>query len=215
MTQCSAKSKRTKERCKAKAMANGLCYHHGGATPRGHALPQTTHGRYSKDLPTRLASRYAEAVSDPDLLQLDSEIHLTDALIRDRLATLDTGESGRLWRELNAAWREFAAARKAGDAAGMTVALAQIEPLINRGVADWVARQEVLDMVERRRKLVDSEGKRRVQMQQMITAESATLLFSATVDTVMRHVSDPGVRAAISRDLERLIARRDGGAAQP
>jgi len=215
MTQCSAKSKRTKERCKAKAMANGLCYHHGGATPRGHALPQTTHGRYSKDLPTRLASRYAEAASDPDLLQLDSEIHLTDALIRDRLATLDTGESGRLWRELNAAWREFASARKAGDAAGMTVALAQIEPLINRGVADWAARQEVLDMVERRRKLVDSEGKRRVQMQQMITAERATLLISAVSDVVMRHVDDRDTRYRIAEGIRALLSVGDGGPSEP
>jgi uncharacterized membrane-anchored protein YjiN (DUF445 family) len=128
-------------------------------------------------------------------------------MIRDRLATLDTGESGRLWRELNAAWREFALARKAGDAAGMTEALAQIEPLINRGVADWAARQEVLDMVERRRKLVDSEGKRRVQMQQMITPDRAMLLVSALADTVMRHVSDADIRAAIARDVERLITR--------
>lgn len=205
---CSAKSKQSGEQCKRHtAVGRTVCSIHGGKTPRGNLLPQTTTGRYSRDLPTRLASRYAEAVSDPDLLQLDSEIHLTDALIRDRLATLDTGESGRLWRELNAAWREFAAARKAGDAAGMTVALAQIEPLINRGVADWSARQEVLDMVERRRKLVDSEGKRRVQMQQMITPDRAMLLVSALADTVMRHVSDADIRAAIARDVERLITR--------
>jgi hypothetical protein len=43
-------------------------------------------------------------------------------------------------------------------------------------------------MVERRRKLVDSEGKRRVQMQQMITPDRAMLLVSALADTVMRHV---------------------------
>lgn len=215
MTQCSAKSKRTKERCRAKAMANGLCYHHGGATPRGHALPQTTHGRYSKDLPTRLAARYEEAANDPDLLQLDSEIHLTDAMIRDRLSTLDTGESGRLWKALKQEWSAFAAARRTGDTAAMTVSLAQIEALINRGVADWSARQEILDMVERRRKLVDSEGKRRVQMQQMITPDRAMLLVSALADTVMRHVSDADIRAAIARDVERLITRPVPGDDQP
>lgn len=180
-------------------MANGKCYHHGGKALVGLAHPSTKHGRYSKDLPTRLAGRYAEAINDPDLLQLDSEIHLTDALIRDRLSTLDTGESGRLWRDLNGTWKEFAVARRTGDTAAMTAALGEIERLIGRGVADWASRQEVLDMVERRRKLVDSEGKRRVQMQQMITAEQATLLFSAMADVVMRHVDDPHVRAAITR----------------
>lgn len=196
-------------------MANGKCYHHGGKSLRGIAHPSTTHGRYSKDLPTRLAGRYEEAAGDPDLLRLDSEIHLLDALMRERLSALDTGESGRLWKELNTAWRQYQRALNAGDAAEMGTAIFQIGQLIGQGVADFGARQEILDMADRRRKLVDSEGKRRVQMQQMITAESATLLFSATVDTVMRHVSDPGVRAAISRDLERLITRRDGGAVQP
>jgi hypothetical protein len=204
--QCGAKT-RSGEPCKSFAMANGRCRMHGGKAPRGHALPQTTHGRYSKDLPTRLAARYEEAANDPDLLQLDSEIHLTDAMIRERLSTLDTGESGRLWKALKQEWTTFALARRSGDTAGMTESLAQIEALINRGVADWSARQEVLDMVERRRKLVDSEGKRRVQMQQMITPDRAMLLVSALADTVMRHVSDADIRAAIARDVERLITR--------
>lgn len=201
--QCGAKT-RSGAPCKANAMVNGRCRLHGGKSLRGASHPATTHGRYSKDLPTRLASRYEEALTDPDLLKLDSEIHLTDAFIRERLATLDTGESGRIWRELNAAWNEYDRTTDPSEAAR---ALFEVGRLIKQGVADYGARQEVLDMMERRRKLVDSEGKRRVQMQQMITAEGATLLVSAIADAVMRHVSDTRTRSAIARDIERLITQ--------
>jgi hypothetical protein len=45
---CTAKSKRTGKRCGALAMANGKCYHHGGAALKGIAAPRFKHGRYSK-----------------------------------------------------------------------------------------------------------------------------------------------------------------------
>lgn len=198
-------------------MANGKCYHHGGKSPSGLAHPSTTHGRYSKDLPTRLAGRYERAASDPDLLRLDSEIHLLDTLLNERLAVLDSGESGRIWRELREAWKQYMAARAARppDTAGMTDALDRVAELIQRGSADHGARQEITDLVERRRKLVDSEGKRRVQMQQVMTVEQATLLVSVMANSVRRHVDDPEARAAISRDIAAVFGGGADGDHQP
>lgn len=183
------------------------CRMHGGPTPRGRALPQTTHGRYSKDLPTRLAARYQEAQADPDLLNLNDEIRLTYALLVDALKGIDTGESGRLWRSLKAEWDALKDAQREKDSAAIAQHLNAIGSLITRGLADYAARVEVLDIIDRRRKLVESEGKRRQAMQQMITAERAMLLISAIVDVVMRHVDDPATRAAISADIGALYAR--------
>jgi hypothetical protein len=188
-------------------MANGRCRSHGGLTPRGLASANFKHGRHSKSLPARLADRYDEALNDPDLLELASEIRLADAFIGERLATLESGESGAVWRDLGRAWRSFATARASGDTHSMMDALSAIEPLITSGGADYGAQQEILDMVDRRRKLVEAEAKRRVQMQQMITAEQAMVLISAIADVVMRHVPDPTTRASIGRDLETLIAK--------
>lgn len=188
-----------------------VCSIHGGKSPSGLAHPSTKHGRHSKDLPTRLAGRYEVAASDPDLLRLDSELHLIDALMNDRLAVLDTGESGRLWNELGSEWESLEAAQRAKDQAGTVASAQRIKSLIKRGQADHGARTEILDMIERRRKLVDSEGKRRVQAQQVMTTEQATLLVSVVATSVQRHVSNPAERAAIARDIAAVFgAGHDG-----
>lgn len=185
------------------------CRMHGGKTPRGRALPQTTHGRYSKDLPTRLAARYEEARTDPDLLNLNAEIHLTYAMLTEALRGMDQGEAGRLWRDLKTTWDALQEANRQRDGDAAKQALSEIGRLIARGVADAAARSEVLDIVERRRKLVESEAKRRTAMQQMITAERLMVLVSAVTDVVMRHVDDPRQRAAIAADIGALISRGD------
>lgn len=207
--QCTAKAKSTGQQCQRRAMANGKCYVHGGPTPRGRALPQTTHGRYSKDLPTRLAARYEEARSDPDLLNLNAEIHLTYAMLTEALRGMDQGEAGRLWRDLKTTWDALQEANRQRDGDAAKQALSEIGRLIARGVADAAARSEVLDIVERRRKLVESEAKRRTAMQQMITAERLMVLVSAITDVVMRHVDDPRQRAAIAADIGAIISRGD------
>ena len=206
---CGAKT-RDGDPCKNPPVTGATrCRMHGGKTPRGHALPQTTTGRYSKDLPTRLAARYEEARTDPDLLNLNAEIHLTYALMTEALRGMDQGEAGRLWSDLRASWEALQEANRQRDGDAAKQALAEIGRLIARGVADHAARAEVLEIVERRRKLVESEAKRRTAMQQMITAERLMVLVSAVTDVVMRHVDDPRQRAAIAADIGALISRGD------
>ena len=214
MSQCTATSKRTGERCRDHAMkGREVCYHHGGPTPRGFALPQTKTGRHSKDLPTRLSGRYIESLNDADLLNLTDEIALTDAFIEDARRGLDHGESGRLFADLKASWDTLTTAQRAKDAAAVSQAIGEIGQLIRYGVSAYAARNEAADLVERRRKLVESESKRRVQMQDMITSERAMLLVSALMDAVVRHVNDPRVLAAIGAEFGAITSHDDPAAA--
>ena len=113
--QCTAHSKRDGSPCRGKAVkGRTTCRMHGGTIPRGLALPQTTHGRYSKDLPARLAGRYREAQSDPELLALRDEVALVDARLGDVLGRVDSGESGALWKQLSNSWQAFIKARRRG-----------------------------------------------------------------------------------------------------
>lgn len=193
-------------------MANGKCYHHGGSSLVGLAHPSTKTGRHSKDLPTRLQGRYLDSLNDADLLNLTDEIALTDAFVEDARRGLDHGESGRLFRELKATWDTLTTAQRAKDAAAVSQAIGEIGQLIRYGIGAYAARDETTDLMEKRRKLVESESKRRVQMQDMITSEKAMLLVSALLDAVSRHV-DPHVLAAIAAEFGALTARDDPAAA--
>jgi hypothetical protein len=211
--QCTATAKSTGERCRRRAVTGyTVCQVHGAGSPKqgrpgGRPI---VHGRYSKHLPARLAERYGEALSDPELLALREEVALTDARIADLLKRVDTGESGRLWRGLGAAWKDFTKARHGKDTDGMAAALDKVGGLIGRGQADYATWGEIGGLLDQRRRLVESERKRLVEMQQVITAEKAMILLAAVVDVIRKNIDDRDVIAAISADIRRIVAADPG-----
>src|SRR5688572_7711861 len=168
---CGAKN-RQGEPCQRWALAGRTrCRLHGGMSLVGTACPHFRTGRYSAYVPERLRERYEQAADDPELLSLRSEVALVDARLVDLLSRVDTGESGALWAELRRAYRAFARARLAGD--DEPAALAKVEHLIERAGQDHQAWAEIGTLIEQRRKLAESESKRLITLQQMITAEQA------------------------------------------
>lgn len=77
--------KRNGDRCRAWSCKGHLyCQKHGGGKSSvRRAIKSQTHGRYSKYLPTGLATKYEECRRDPYLLSLKEEISLMDALIQE------------------------------------------------------------------------------------------------------------------------------------
>lgn len=195
--------------CQRKPMANGRCYMHGGKSPAGIAASRFQTGKYSKFIPARLTARYGEALADTALLELREEVALLDARLSDVLGRVDTGESGALWTEAKRALLTYKQVRR--DELKAAVALMDLEDAITAGVADYAAWGEIATIIEQRRRLVESERKRLVEMQQMITTEQAMALLAMVVDTVRRHVPDRAALAAISAELVQITARTSGG----
>lgn len=207
MAQCTAKSKRSGERCKRGATpGRNVCHIHGGKSLAGPASPTFQTGRYSKLLPARLADRYQQARADTELLALRDEIALLDARLGDVLGTVDTGESSKIWKELQAANSELQIAVAAKDNARVNRAVREISRLIDSGSADVEAWNDVYNLLDQRRRLVESERKRLVELQQYMTAEKAMTLLSVVLDTIQTHVTDRSILAAISADFRKLTA---------
>jgi hypothetical protein len=203
--QCNAKN-RDGTQCKAFAIhGKTKCKMHGGKTPGGIASPHYKTGRYSGQLPARMASRYAESQSDAQLLELRDEVSLIDARIMDLLGRVDTGESGKVWKELKAAHSELVEANAKGDRIGIVTAMYRIGTLIGEGADDYAAWNEVLTVVEQRRRMVESERKRLVELQQTLTIEQAMLMIGALTGIIRAHVTDARTLAAISADIDKII----------
>lgn len=205
-TTCEAKT-RAGTPCKRAPMANGRCSLHGGKTPGGIASPQFKTGKYSKYLPSRLLERYQVAAKDSDLLALREDIALIDARISDLLSRVDTGESGALWSEARKAFEDFRVANATKNADKMRTALMDLDSALERGITDYRAWNEVGQAIEQRRKLVESERKRLVEMQQMITSEQAMSLVAALTASVKEHVTDSATLSAIQAEFIRLASR--------
>lgn len=186
-----------------------VCMMHGGKTPTGVALPQFKTGRYSKHLPSRLAGRYEQAISDPELLALRDDIGLLDTRIAQVVSALDTGESRESWVLLSSLWNDFEAGWKDMPPDDMEKAVAQMGKVIRDGLSAGYVWSEIRGLLKERAQLVAGEQKRLVDMQQYVTSEQAMTFVGALMASVRRHVSDPRALAAIAGDLTRL-AVRDG-----
>ena len=201
---CGAKTRKGTP-CQRSPMSNGRCYLHGGASLSGIASPRFKHGRYSKYLPPHLKARYQEALDDGELLALRDEIAVVNARISEIMDQLSRSEGGQLWLALQQNWAEFSTARSAGDNTGAASALIEIGQAIQRGATQQAIWAELLGVFEQRRRLVESERKRLVEMQQTITVERAMLLVGALQQIVRSHVSDRDTLAGIANDIRRLV----------
>lgn len=186
-------------------VGSGRCKLHGGATPRGYVLPHTTHGRYSKDLPTKLAERYRVAEQDTALYELRDEIQLIDARLGELVDRLNTGETIDAWERLQIARQIYLDARNDEDIPRQNQAIASILGIVEHGGSEYFAWREILDYIERRRKLVESERKRLVQLQQMISTERLLGRVGYIVDVIRRHVHDRDVIRRISDEIRRSV----------
>jgi hypothetical protein len=190
----------------------GRCKLHGGSTPTGIASVYLKSGRYSRDLPTRLLSTYQEALADPNAPDLADEIALMDARLRDLLARVDTGESGRLWRDARSTFEVFKKAIRDGDGERQREAIGQLDRLLGRGASDFAAWDEIGRLVDRRQRLTDSQVKRLLDAERLIRVDQATALMLALLDSVRRNVDDHRQLSAIQADFARIT---EGSGARP
>lgn len=201
--QCQAKAKSTGKQCQRSAVSGKrVCTVHGGLTPGGVASPNFKTGRYSKYLPDRLTSRYEQAVSDPQLLELNHEIALIDSRLSDLLSRVDSGETGQLWQEVSKAWQAHKATKSDETAV-------QLDTLIKKGHDDYQAWNEIQNTIEQRRRLVESERKRLVEAQQYVTAVQAMTMIGNVLAIIKDNVTDRKTLQAISQGINRLVSRAD------
>ena len=201
--------------CCGSPLPNGRCYMHGGATPGGIASPHTKHLRHSKYLPGGLLERYQQAAADPDLLNLSAEIALTDARIDDLLGRLGEGDLAGAWVKLQDAFDAFRVASATHDADLKAEAMMDMAALIEQGANDQLVWAQLGDLMNDRRRLVQTETKRRVAMQKMISADEGMALVVALANIVRTHVHDRATLSAIQTDLTRLLTQRTGRGDQP
>lgn len=197
--------------CRARVGREGeRCRLHGGRSLAGVASPSFKHGRYSKYLPGRLVGRYEEARADPELLALRDEIALVDVRLAELLQRLETGESPGGWAQLRGVYSNLVRAQGNNDVQGITTALQKFESIIEGGGQEDAAWGETIALLDQRRKLVESERKRLVEMQQMITTEQALALLARIQQVILDNVDDRRVITAISAEFKRIAVVESG-----
>jgi hypothetical protein len=171
---------------------------------------------YAQYLPDRLRERAEKVIKNPELLSMQTDIAVCNALLGDIAEQLETGATGGLWKRLRQSLKEMrsaqgkaATATKKGDAdeevRQQTIAsnaLAKIFNLIEEGADAAEAREELAKYQAHKKNLIESEIKRLLHMQAFVRIEDSVNFASALIDIVKRYVSDPDTLDAIGTAFE-------------
>lgn len=201
----------TKPICGAKTRSGGVCQNapmdngsgrcrmHGGMSPRGPAHWKWSGGsERSHYLPTRLAKRFEAAMADTELLSTRADIALVEVRISELMERIDQRESGRAWEDLAEAYGALDDCLHSGDSAKLIETMKRMDGIIKAGQDDYHVWREIMDAMEQRRKLAESERKRLVDMQQYITTERVIVFVNKIVEIIAGAISD-------KRELSKIL----------
>jgi hypothetical protein len=159
-----------------------------------------------------MAADFDAAMSDPELISLRKEVATVDARIIDVLKRVDTGEAGVIWQAAQAAMARFDEERVRKDDAGMDAALADMRRLLGQGASDWATWRVVVgELIESKRKLIDTEQRRMTLAHESLTSDRAMMMMARLIGIVQKHVTDRQALGAIAADMqaELLMRKRD------
>lgn len=194
-------------RCSFQALPGvPACQRHGGkmymAKQRVDSRGDLVRTHY---LPKRLLSSYNQALEDHELLILRRDLALVESRINDLTSRADSGESGWMWkkmRELREAYRHALATNEDQIAATY---LDDMFQLIDVGDGDFHIWEEIGKETDRRKRLVESERKRLIEMHNVITVERVMGLMEKVAHVIEDNVEDLKVQQRIGFAINQLI----------
>lgn len=160
------------------------CKHHGGHAAVGEANGRYTTGKYSKYFPEKLKDKYHEFLEDPDLTTNRQEIAALEVRLSQLIEQVEEDMSQRTWAMWTRLWNQFILAVRSGDGLKQAELVGVMDEFITNRSDQDRAWMDIERMADTRRKLADSEHKRMVAMQQMLTVEQAMMLMGSLVSAI-------------------------------
>jgi len=202
--------------CKGWPMRNGIgkCHRHGGKSVSGPVHKMFKHGRLSKHLPDRLIPKFMDAIQDGDILSLMQEVALIDTRTAELLAGLSEEDGTLVWRRMKAAknaYQKYLASRHEGRAQEQ---MERIFAMIDEGASEHERWKALLELTEQRRKTVESERKRLIETQQMMTSKEAMTMLSVFMDLATKYIPTQEGRKGLAHDIDSIFNNRRRTVAQ-
>ncbi len=210
-SQCTARSKRSGNRCGAAAVkGRDVCYHHGGATPRGLAHPSTTHGKSSRYMSAGpMADAYAQMHADRSQLHsLADDIAVLEGFRAAHMSQLDGADMQALCDLVADVAGELGA-----ESARLTPSEAsqRLIQAVNAARDAMAAMRRTVQASHDKAKLIETDLRRQAQQDKLLTQEQAVSLVYAIVDATKARLT-PSDHVWFADQCQRAVARHVFGA---
>jgi len=163
-----------------------VCNFHGAGTKARDTTSgrPLLSGRYSSHLPVALRNRYQAALDDPSLIELRQESAILVALIAEQLSIY--GDDPPNVEEMADVIKSLGQAMAAGDDDVSAQEYQRLVEVFTSGKGKWAALQNVIKLLEQRRRVVGTEVVRLTALHEMLTVEQSMALLAAVQDILKR-----------------------------
>ena len=177
------------------------CRLHGGKTPSGTASPHFKTGRYSRYLPTQIRQLYAIHCRDRKSNDLQDEIGLLTVHIGQLLQQAHAKASLDSFSTIQKMTTEIQKAVETNEKDRVVELVAQMKIVIQKGSEGSAIWDKIIDRIETRRRLVDTQRKYDIEMGRMLPVEEAHQ-FMTTLAIIVKeaheaHLTDGVLSRAI------------------
>lgn len=185
------------------------CRFHGGRSPSGANSPNFVHGNNSKYAPALekldVIKEFMEIRQDPDLLRLDDDIALMALRIKNLIEQLSQTPSVS-FKGLSKTTQDIRSALRRGDnAEAMGYIMALLES-IEEGARQEIQMGELYSAMEMKRKLIETETKRRVQASKVLTADEVGIIIAKLHQVIEANVERPEIAKKIGYELMTIVS---------
>lgn len=161
---------------------------------------------------TRLAAKKEEMEKSGALLTNRRSIDVVRSRLQELLERIDGRDMGERMAALFNLWEKYKEAEKHGEDLKLLETRQALDEEFERVYHDYKSWEQIMDVIDLDRKLVESEVKIAKDMHAILTAEDAYDLIAQFFAIIIRHIDDPTKLKAIQYDITRLIGDRSDAA---
>ncbi len=188
---------------RAASQGYSVCSKHGAGTKERPGGRPPIHGRFSKKLPASLIEQFKESVTDPKKLELDAEIALVTIRAEEMVATLS--ENRVHLNKIVKGYELLELALAKEDASLVSEGMKAMKTAINSASALRYTWSEILNLIQHRKSLVESQRKRLIENKAVLTIDQLMLLMTQIQHSILKNVDDPLTRSRIANDLKNIL----------
>jgi len=135
-------------------------------------------------------------------------VELLDARVQELLERIDHDDAPERMATLYSLFQDVKAAQGRNEAA-MYAALSAMDIEFEKAYHDYEAWKQIMEILDNRRKMIDSEVKVIKDMKAILTAEQANSLVGKLLAVIIDEVKDPKMLRRINNKFARLIGEND------
>lgn len=184
-----------------------FCKSHGGNALKGPEHPKFIHGKYSRYLRRDILDAYLRFREQEDMYTQVEEIALLDARISLLVEGLDNKDGLRLFdnlADIMLDMQEMVKTEEEIKHKDMQMVADRLSSVVSEAKSERRRWQEVYDVMDIRRKLIESDRKRMLEQQEYLTKQQALMMITSVMSIIHNNIEDAAALRTIRAQLDEL-----------